>query len=89
MLDILLFLFNSYETENGIKIVSIGKLKDKKTFVVSGSYAYTGSTNDMNPPLMVCGRLMNDYFFYSIWYQVPMENGIEFVILVSAIIWLC
>lgn len=63
MLDILLFLFNSYETENGIKIVSIGKLKDKKTFVVSGSYAYTGSTNDMNPPLMVCERLMNDFFF--------------------------
>lgn len=32
----------SFETQNGINVASIGKLKDSKTFVVSGSYSYTG-----------------------------------------------
>lgn len=32
----------SFETENGINVAQIGKLKDSKTFVVSGSYTYTG-----------------------------------------------
>lgn len=36
-------LFNSFETQNGISIAQVGKLKDNKTFVVMGSYAYTGA----------------------------------------------
>lgn len=36
------FSILSFETQNGINIASIGKLRDDKTFVVSGSYAYTG-----------------------------------------------
>lgn len=40
--DCVFFNGNSFETQNGIKIASIGKLKDNKTFVVSGSYTYTG-----------------------------------------------
>jgi len=30
------------KTQNGIEVSSVGKLKDGKTFVVSGSYAFTG-----------------------------------------------
>lgn len=33
----------NYETENGISVSQIGKLRDDKTFVVSGSYTYTGA----------------------------------------------
>lgn len=33
----------SFETQNGISISQVGKLKDNKTFVVMGSYAYTGA----------------------------------------------
>lgn len=34
----------SLETQNGIEIEQVGKLKDdKKTLVVMGSYAYTGA----------------------------------------------
>lgn len=32
-----------YATANGIEVESIGKLKDNKTYVVSGSYSYTGA----------------------------------------------
>lgn len=38
------FFFNSFATQNGINIAQIGKLKDDKTFVVTGSYSYTGET---------------------------------------------
>ncbi|XP_055683082.1 pupal cuticle protein [Lutzomyia longipalpis] len=31
------------ETQNGISIAQAGKLKDEKTFVVMGSYSYTGA----------------------------------------------
>lgn len=34
---------NSFQTENGIQISQVGKLKDNKTFVVMGSYSYTGA----------------------------------------------
>lgn len=34
--------FYSFETQNGINIAQIGKLKDDKTYVVTGSYSYTG-----------------------------------------------
>lgn len=37
------FDFFRLETENGISISQVGKLKDEKTFVVSGSYSYTGA----------------------------------------------
>lgn len=30
-------------TENGISVQQAGKLKDDKTFVVQGSYSYTGA----------------------------------------------
>lgn len=33
----------TFETQNGISIAQVGKLKDNKTFVVMGSYAYTGA----------------------------------------------
>lgn len=33
----------SFETQNGIAIAQVGKLKDSKTFVVMGSYSYTGA----------------------------------------------
>lgn len=32
----------SLKTQNGIEVSSVGKLKDGKTFVVSGSYSFTG-----------------------------------------------
>lgn len=35
----------SLETQNGIAISQVGKLKDDKTFVVMGSYSYTGADN--------------------------------------------
>ncbi|KAH8289118.1 hypothetical protein KR054_000558 [Drosophila jambulina] len=31
------------KTQNGIEVSSVGKLKDDKTFVVSGSYSFTGA----------------------------------------------
>ncbi|XP_017472552.1 PREDICTED: uncharacterized protein LOC108363639, partial [Rhagoletis zephyria] len=31
------------KTQNGIEVTSVGKLKDDKTFVVSGSYSFTGA----------------------------------------------
>ncbi|EDW62344.1 uncharacterized protein Cpr11A [Drosophila virilis] len=31
------------KTQNGIEVNSVGKLKDDKTFVVSGSYSFTGA----------------------------------------------
>ncbi|XP_058983703.1 uncharacterized protein LOC131804659 [Musca domestica] len=31
------------KTQNGIEVASVGKLKDDKTFVVSGSYSFTGA----------------------------------------------
>ena len=31
------------KTQNGIEVSQVGKLKDKNTFVVSGSYSFTGS----------------------------------------------
>ncbi|KAM8719637.1 hypothetical protein ACLKA7_005811 [Drosophila subpalustris] len=31
------------KTQNGIEVSSVGKLKDDKTFVVSGSFAFTGA----------------------------------------------
>ncbi|XP_037725340.1 cuticle protein AMP1B isoform X2 [Drosophila subpulchrella] len=31
------------KTQNGIQVSSVGKLKDDKTFVVSGSYSFTGA----------------------------------------------
>ncbi|XP_004527480.1 pupal cuticle protein 20 [Ceratitis capitata] len=31
------------KTQNGIQVTSVGKLKDDKTFVVSGSYSFTGA----------------------------------------------
>lgn len=42
---IYLFLLNlfSLKTQNGIQVTSVGKLKDDKTFVVSGSYSFTGA----------------------------------------------
>lgn len=40
----MIILVRSFETQNGINIASIGKLKDDKTFVVSGSYSYTGNS---------------------------------------------
>ncbi|KAJ6640140.1 Larval cuticle protein 9 [Pseudolycoriella hygida] len=33
----------TFNTQNGISIAQVGKLKDNKTFVVMGSYAYTGA----------------------------------------------
>lgn len=33
----------SLKTQNGIEVTSVGKLKDDKTFVVSGSYSFTGA----------------------------------------------
>lgn len=38
-------VFYSLKTENGIEINQAGKLKDDKTFVISGSYTYTGADN--------------------------------------------
>lgn len=35
--------FLRLETQNGISIQQAGKLKDEKTFVVMGSYSYTGA----------------------------------------------
>lgn len=38
------FYYNfSLKTQNGIELTSVGKLKDDKTFVVSGSYSFTGA----------------------------------------------
>lgn len=34
---------NSFETQNGIKISQVGKLREDKVFVVMGSYSYTGA----------------------------------------------
>lgn len=37
------FLTFSLQTQNGIELTQVGKLKDEHTFVVSGSYSYTGA----------------------------------------------
>lgn len=42
-IELRLGFFTSFETQNGISISQVGKLKDNKTFVVMGSYAYTGA----------------------------------------------
>lgn len=34
---------NSFETQNGIQVSQVGKLRDDKVFVVMGSYSYTGA----------------------------------------------
>ncbi|XP_037940292.1 larval cuticle protein 9-like [Teleopsis dalmanni] len=31
------------KTQNGIEVTSVGKLKDEKTFIVSGAYSFTGA----------------------------------------------
>lgn len=34
---------NTFETQNGIQVSQVGKLRDDKVFVVMGSYSYTGA----------------------------------------------
>lgn len=36
-------IVHRHNTENGISVQQAGKLKDNKTFVVQGSYSYTGA----------------------------------------------
>lgn len=43
LLIIYLILLCRLNTENGISVQQAGKLKDGKTFVVQGSYSYTGA----------------------------------------------
>lgn len=42
-LNIYYAILRRLKTQNGIEVNSVGKLRDDKTFVVSGSYSFTGA----------------------------------------------